>query len=153
MKEQPCDHGVEAAALEGDLGRTRPRGRAGAAGGRWRGWRPGPPPPNPRVCPRPRSPGGPPVAGQDPGRCVPRLGSAHGRGVPGSTPRPPPSRRSPGLVELGEVGGEGRALEPPAVEPSVEADDRKASGQPGGVPPRPPQRQRERYVDVPGRRP
>ena len=65
-----------------------------------------------------------------PGRCVPRLGSAHGRGEPGSTPRPPPSRRSPGLVELGEVGGEGRALEPPTVEPSVEADDRKASGQP-----------------------
>ena len=30
-EEEPRDHGVEAVALEGD------RGRAGAAGGRWRG--------------------------------------------------------------------------------------------------------------------
>ena len=49
---------------------------------------------------------------------------------------PPPSRRllelSPKFVELGEVGGEGRILEPPAVEPSVGAAERPGVG-PAGV--------------------
>ena len=38
--------------------------------------------------------GGPPCSQRGPGRCVPRPGSAHGRGGPGSTPRPPPGEAS-----------------------------------------------------------
>ena len=40
--------------------------------------------------------GGPPVAGEDPGRPFPRPGSGRRRGGPGSTLRPLSSRRSPG---------------------------------------------------------
>ena len=43
-EEEPCDHGVEAAALAGDGVGLDARGRGAAGGGRWRGRRPGPPP-------------------------------------------------------------------------------------------------------------
>ena len=70
---------------------------------------------------------GPPVAGEDPGRCVPRPGSARGRGGPGSRPRPPPSRRWPGLshgrgARRGRRRGSHprRILEPAVGEPGVD---------------------------------
>ena len=70
-----------------------------------------------------------------PGPSVPRPGSARQRGGPGSTPPPPAvevARRRPALVvELGEVGGQRRVLERPAVEPSVEAAERPGVGAAG----------------------
>ena len=64
-----------------------------------------------------------------PGPSVPGSGSARRRGGPGSTTPPPPSRRSPDaralVVELGEVGGQGRVLERPAVEPGGAAAERR----------------------------
>ena len=93
-EEESRDHGVEPAA--GRLSRTRRRGRAGEGDGRWRGRRPGLLPRTPasaRGRGLRRSAGSP----RGPGRCVPRPGSALRQGGPGSTPRPPPSRRLPGL--------------------------------------------------------
>ena len=55
------------------------------------------------------------LLGLDAAVAVPRPGSGRRRGEPGSTPGPPPSRRSPApgplLVEVGEVGSEGAVLE------------------------------------------
>ena len=80
-------HGVEAAALEGDLVGLDPASAPAAATG--------PPPRTPApVLGRGRRSAG---SRRGPGRCVPRPGSARGRGGPGSRPRPPPSRRWPGL--------------------------------------------------------
>ena len=91
-EKEPGDHGVEAAAIEGDL-----LGLAAAAaparlmaggedGGKVRR------PERPRL-PESSTACRPPVAGADPGRPFP--GSGRRRGGPGSTPRPPPSPRSP----------------------------------------------------------
>ena len=65
-----------------------------------------------------------PAEGEDPGGAFP--GRARLPGEAGPEARPGHRRRgacrgSPQVVELGEVGGEGRVLEPPAVEPGVEA--------------------------------
>ena len=69
------------------------------------------------------------------GRC-PRPDSARRRGRPGSGPRPLPSRRSPGARrpggDLGEVGGEGCILVPPAVELGADPTARPAV-RPAGV--------------------
>ena len=86
-EEEPRDHGVEAAALEGDLLRLD-------ADGWWRVARPAASSAAPNGRPRFRSPRR--SAGSQPGlgpvRSPAGLGSPAG---PGSTPRPPPSRRLP----------------------------------------------------------
>ena len=78
------------AAFEGDLVGLDATAAGPRLVGRWRG--------RPRDL-RPRTaapalsfdrPGGPSVAGQDPGRPFPGRGSGGRRGEPGSTPRPPP---------------------------------------------------------------
>ena len=109
MKEEPRDHGVEAAAPEGRAGRTRRRGR-------WqvRGRRPGLPPRTPAT---------------DRGR-------GRRRGGPGSRPRPPAVEALAGalplVVELGEVGGEGRVLQARG-RPSQASSRRSARSTAGGV--------------------
>ena len=65
-----------------------------------------------------------PAEGENPGGAFP--GRARLPGEAGPEARPGHRRRgacrgAPQVVELGEVGGEGRVLEPPAVEPGVEA--------------------------------
>ena len=122
-EEQPRDNRGEAAALEGDLVDL-------AGGGRWRGRRRGPPrTPAPALAPRAR----PPVAGEDPGGCVPPAGLGspgeagpethrnHRRrgprpaircqrayGARGAGPRPP-APRAP-LGDLQERDGGGRRV-------------------------------------------
>ena len=90
--EDPHDHGRRGGRARGRLGRTRtPRPLAGGEdGGQVRG------PDQPRL-PRPSIAGGPPVAGENPGRSFPRRGWARRGGEPGSAPRPPPSTRSTAL--------------------------------------------------------
>ena len=61
-------------------------GRHSGAGGRWRGWRPGPPPRT--ACPSAALDGGPPVAGQDPGRPFPGARRRHRRRGARPTPGP-----------------------------------------------------------------
>ena len=110
MEEEPRDHGVEAAALQGDLLglRRRPLVAGGEDGGHVRRSEPfALRPPSPRRSRR--------RAGQDSGSSGPPPGSARPPGGPGSTPRPPPSRRrerTPGPASAtppaqGSPGGEG----------------------------------------------
>ena len=122
-EEEPCDHGGEAAALEGDplgLGAAASPARpvaGGEDGGEVRG------PERPRL-PSAAIAGGPPVAGEDPGRPFPGRARLAGEAGPEARRgyRRRRARRRPALVvELGEVGGEGRVLEPPAVEPGGQA--------------------------------
>ena len=97
-EEQPRDHRVEAAALEGDLLRTHARGRAGAAG--WQVARTAA-----RSAERPRLPpasiaGRPPVAGQDPGGSFPGRARLTGEASPEARrgDRRRRARRRPALV-------------------------------------------------------
>ena len=133
-EEESCDHGVEAAALAGDgvgldAAAAPPRLVAGGEdGGQVR--RPEPP-----RLPSAAAAGGPPVAGQDPGGAFP--GRARLMGEAGPEARRGHRRRgacrgSPLVVELGEVGGEGCIIEPPSVEPGVEAAERPGV-RPAGV--------------------
>ena len=135
-EEEPGDHGVEAAALEGDLlGLTAAAAPAGLVAGGEDGV-------EVRRPERPRLPpaaiaGGPPVAGEDPGR--PFSGRARVAVEAGPEARRGHSRRSearrghsrrgarrrPALVvEFGEVGGEGYVLKRATIEPGVEAAER-----------------------------
>ena len=110
-EEEPGDHGVEAAALESDL-----VGLATAAARLVAGGEDGSEIRRPERSRRPpaSTAGGPPVAGEDPGCPFPGRGRIVGDAGPEVTPRPPPSPRSPRpalVVELDEVGGQGRVLE------------------------------------------
>ena len=105
----------------------RPRSRATfsdstpTAGGGWRGRRPAPPPRT--VAPGFDRPGGPPGASQDSGPSVPPPGSARRPGPEARRGhlRRDACRRPALVVELREVGGQGRVLEQPVVELGVEA--------------------------------
>ena len=70
------------------------------------------------------------------GPSVPRRGSARRRAEPrkhaAATRRRRARRSSPVVMELGEVRGEGRVLEQPAVEPGVEATERPGVGPAAG---------------------
>ena len=120
-EEEPCDHGVEAAALAGDgvgldAAPAAPRAVAGGEdGGEVRG------PERARLTAAAIG-GGPPVAGQNPGRPFPgRIGLAGEAGPEARRGhRRRGARRRPALVvELGEVGGEALVVEPAAGEPGV----------------------------------
>ena len=82
-EEEPCDHRVEAAPLDGDLvgldAAATPRTLAGSEVGEPRSAAP-----KGRAWPRPRSPDGPPVAREDPGRL--RMDSGDSRGGEHSSP-------------------------------------------------------------------
>ena len=125
-EEEPRDHRIEAAALEGDLlGLATAAAPAGlVAGGEDGG--------EVRRPERPRLPpaaigGRSPVAGEDAGCPFPgRTGLAVEAGPEARRGhRRRGARRRPALVvELGGVRGQGGVLEPAAVEPGIEAAER-----------------------------
>ena len=133
-EEESCDHGVEAAALAGDgvgldaaASPARPVA-GGEDGGEVRG-------PERAGLAAAALAGGPPVAGQDPGRPFPARARLAGEAGPEARRghRRRGARRRPALVvKFGEEGGEARILEPPAVEPGVEAAERPGV-RPAGV--------------------
>ena len=99
----------------GRPGRTRPCVRA--AGGQVRR------PERPRLSSAAAA--GPPVAGEDPGGAFPGRARLAGEAGPEAGPghrRRGAGRGSPMVVELGEVDGEGRILEPAVGEPGVDLD-------------------------------
>ena len=78
--------------------------------------------------------GGPPVAGEHPGgpfsgriRLTAELRAEAGRGDRHRRAR----GGAAGIVQLGEVGGQGHIVERPAVEPGVEPPQRAGVGAPG----------------------
>ena len=70
---------------------------------------------------------GPPVAGEDPGGAFPGRARLSGKAGPEARRghrRRGARRGSAQVVESGEVGGDGRILEPAAIEPGVEPAER-----------------------------
>ena len=111
-EEEPCDHRVEAAPLDGDLvgldaADSTPRTLAGSEdGGQVHR------PEGARLAPAALT-GGPPIAREDPGRSFPgraRLDGEAGAEARRGHRRRRARRRSPLLVEFGEVAGQGRVL-------------------------------------------